>query len=395
MNYIDTNIDLHMPEYIDRFREYQPDLERVMVKLESRADPDLMNQALGAINGLRHHLTRSSDTAIITVGESLKDLSDLLTLMLESGNYVRSFSDLVLLTLDRLESLIHEAEEEHACDFAMAQAIHVILQTLKNNATLASLESDIEQALEKLVNVQALPESGSDDSCAIELFGEGVPTPEPIAGQEKEKEAYGLFMESMDFLNRVETLELEPLLLDNTYIPSHATFIIPMALTLNKMLNTDVSDDTLYQAFVYHDIGERSLPGSIFSDKKLSDLEFALIKTHPLVSASLIKPFVGEEILQIVEQHHERVNGNGYPNHLRGDEICIGAKILSLCDAFYAMTQPRAHKPVKRSYLRALAEINACSGSQFDSQVVEAFNELMQCEKIRAYAPGSRGVIAH
>ncbi|WP_394392914.1 HD-GYP domain-containing protein [Shewanella woodyi] len=84
------------------------------------------------------------------------------------------------------------------------------------------------------------------------------------------------------------------------------------------------------------------------------------------------------EAAQIVLQHHEQVDGAGYPNHLTGDKICDGAKIIAIADTFDARSHERAHHTLlKRPLVRTMNEINNFSGTQFDPYWVEIFNQVV------------------
>jgi len=391
MRDLTTDFDVDVPEYIDEFRRYLPDLELVMVQLEAKPNAKLMAQAYEFLSALKQSLTVSTDMIIISVAESIGDLSIVLNVMIKSDTYFKGFSDLVLLVFDRLAELIRDIEHDVTLDFELSQAIHIALQPLKEKLSVETLESKICTALNLLVNPRITTKGNSATGSDIELFDDV----ELFAGEETEQkpkdDIYKMYQEALAFLENSERLELESLLGESTHKQRHSSFIIPMALTLNKMLGSPVTEAALHQAVLFHDIGERVFPQSIYSAKKFTALEYQLVKSHPLISGATLKTFVSTEVVEIIEQHHECVDGSGYPYGLNKDTICIGAKILSLCDAFDAMTQQRPHKPVKRSFLRAVAEINACRGAQFDNAVVQVFNQLMLCKQIREEAPGSRG----
>lgn len=82
---------------------------------------------------------------------------------------------------------------------------------------------------------------------------------------------------------------------------------------------------------------------------------------------------------RMVQEHHERSDGEGYPAGLKEDEICDGAKILSIIDAYDAITHERAHTTkVKRPFIRAVLEINSQSGAQFSPKWIEIFNVIVK-----------------
>ena len=100
--------------------------------------------------------------------------------------------------------------------------------------------------------------------------------------------------------------------------------------------------------------------------------EFEAIKLHPGLGARILRtvPFLAPHI-PIVELHHERPDGSGYPHRLRGDEIPLLARIVHVTDAFDAMTSARAYRPA-RSSAEALRELWRCAGAEFDAEVVHA-----------------------
>lgn len=135
-------------------------------------------------------------------------------------------------------------------------------------------------------------------------------------------------------------------------------------------------------AAMLQDIGKISIPHSILKKQlPLTEEEQNIIQQHPLTAAKILEPIgIFSLELQIIKSHHERFDGTGYPNRLKGREIPIGARILALADAFDAMTSQRCYRPAK-SADKALEEIKISSGSQFDPDVVDAFQKVYQKHK--------------
>ncbi|MGV1100091.1 HD domain-containing phosphohydrolase [Thiovibrio sp. JS02] len=131
---------------------------------------------------------------------------------------------------------------------------------------------------------------------------------------------------------------------------------------------------TLHQASLVHDIGKIAVPHSILDKPgKLSEEEFALIKEHPYVGARILEPISAfADAIDIVLHHHERCDGSGYPHGLRGEAICLGARILAVADVYDALISERPYRDgwVKD---RVLEHIQAESGSRFDPAVIKAF----------------------
>jgi len=156
--------------------------------------------------------------------------------------------------------------------------------------------------------------------------------------------------------------------------------ILELCLEMNTIADSPVDETQLEVAVYMHDFAMALLPSQMLNKKeKLSEEEFTQIKTHPIASAALLahmQEWRGAE--EIVLQHHERMDGSGYPGKLTEDQICDGAKIMAIADTFESMTNLRADRDYKRSILRVVTEINAQSGSQFSPKWVDIFNQLIR-----------------
>jgi PAS domain S-box-containing protein/putative nucleotidyltransferase with HDIG domain len=126
-------------------------------------------------------------------------------------------------------------------------------------------------------------------------------------------------------------------------------------------------------ASLVHDIGKIHIPSEILSKPSpLRKTEFELLKGHPAAGAEIISRFAfPEDISTIVHQHHERLDGSGYPDGLKGDEILFEARILAVADVVEAMVSHRPYRPA-HSFDEALEEISSRSGTLYDPAVVEA-----------------------
>lgn len=154
----------------------------------------------------------------------------------------------------------------------------------------------------------------------------------------------------------------------------HSRFVAAYTLLLaqhsgisNRRVLIDIERGALL-----HDIGKIGIPERILQKKEpLSDKEMEIIKYHPLIGFAMIKEFSFlQEAAEIVLFHHERYDGCGYPFGLQGEEIPLSARLFSLSDTLDAITSDRPYRR-GRSFEEALAEIEKCSGSQFDPRLVE------------------------
>ncbi len=128
-----------------------------------------------------------------------------------------------------------------------------------------------------------------------------------------------------------------------------------------------------------HDIGKIGISDAIIRKKsKLTDKEFAIIKSHPVLSAYILEPVAFlEPIIPYVRHHHERMDGTGYPDGLVGEEIPLGARIIAVADTCDAIASDRPYRS-KSDLKDAIEELKRCAGSQFDSNITEAFIEALE-----------------
>lgn len=143
-------------------------------------------------------------------------------------------------------------------------------------------------------------------------------------------------------------------------------------------LNKDEKKEILTAANL-HDIGKIGVPEIILNKPgKLTHEEYNKMKEHPSIGESLISEINGyEQIAKIIRHHHEKYNGLGYPDGLKGEEIPLGSRVIAVADAFDAITSDRVYKS-KRSYDQARRILIEESGRQFDQEIVNIFLESIR-----------------
>ncbi len=144
-----------------------------------------------------------------------------------------------------------------------------------------------------------------------------------------------------------------------------------VAQTMN--LSNEEKKELEYAALL-HDVGKIGISEQILNKPgKLNDVEYEIIKTHPSKGVKILEPLKFlEEILPIIEAHHERYDGKGYPHGLIHEQIPMMARIIGVCDAYDAMTSDRSYRqPLDKEI--AMEEVKNGSGGQFDPAVVQAF----------------------
>ena len=164
------------------------------------------------------------------------------------------------------------------------------------------------------------------------------------------------------------------------YTSGHQHKVADLAIAIaREMKLEDTRIDQLRMAAVIHDIGKLYVPSDILSKPgKLSDIEFNLIKAHPQHGYDIVKGMDFPcNIAKAVLQHHERLDGSGYPNQLKGEDMILEAKILAVADVVEAMVAHRPYRPAL-GLDKALEEISKNKGKLYDPDVVDACVKLFK-----------------
>ena len=178
----------------------------------------------------------------------------------------------------------------------------------------------------------------------------------------------------------------------HSYMVSHYSAALATKLGLAQDLV-----EVIRTAGLLHDVGKVGVPdGVLKKNGPLSDEEFTVVKTHPVLSIKVLNDMVFlRKELEIVRYHQEKYDGTGYPYALKGDNIPLGARILAIGDTFEAMTANRPYRkalPVET----AVAELKKCAGTQFDPKLVKVFldslPEILSTRQI--YLEGLRKTVA-
>jgi len=164
------------------------------------------------------------------------------------------------------------------------------------------------------------------------------------------------------------------------YTAGHQRRVTKLACAIAKEMSLpDNKIEGLRMAGIIHDIGKISIPSEILSKPgPISEVEHSIIKTHPQVGYDILKKIEFPwPIAQIVLQHHERLDGSGYPSGLKGKKILLEARILAVADVVEAMSTHRPYRPAK-PIDEALAEISKNKGKLYDPAAVDACIKLFK-----------------
>ncbi len=161
----------------------------------------------------------------------------------------------------------------------------------------------------------------------------------------------------------------------DSYTAGHSSRVTLYSTIIAEQLGLPESEIRKVRlAGLLHDVGKIGIRDSVLSKPgHLTDEEFGVMKSHPSVGESILKPVTQlAEVIPGVVSHHERFDGKGYPRGLKGEEIPLLGRIIGVADAFDAMTSDRVYRP-RLSDEVAIGELKKHSGTQFDSRVVKAF----------------------
>jgi len=249
-------------------------------------------------------------------------------------------------------------------------------------------------SIERIRTIMAVPLNAPNDDRAMGVLG----VANMLVGDEyteEHEDFLGIFaIEAAMFIRQLKLRqELEQSYFDlittlaqaieakDPYTRGHVNRVADYSIRLGKALKLPPSEIVrVEKAAILHDVGKIATPEHILNKPgRLTDEEFAIMKEHVVESRKLLSEISGgidEKIKNYVGYHHERWDGKGYPRGLRGDQIPMGAQIIAVADTFDAMTSDRPYRK-GFSFEEALKRLVDSSGTQFSSNVLNRFFELM------------------
>lgn len=181
-------------------------------------------------------------------------------------------------------------------------------------------------------------------------------------------------------MQEYEVLEMLTAMVEDKdiYTSGHSKRVAMYASSIAQAMGlSEKEQTTIYEAGLLHDIGKILTPEAVLlKPRKCNRGEYAIIKNHSVDGEKMVL-FISsfKEYATIIRHHHERFDGEGYPDKLKGEAIPLSCRIMSVADAFDAMTTNRIYKS-RKTIEDALIELKKCSQTQFDPQVVDASMEV-------------------
>lgn len=246
---------------------------------------------------------------------------------------------------------------------------HFGLRIEKTISKILSDEKRFEEATEHLKNCLILQEKVTNDisQSQIQIIHYENEVRETRAILEKR------LQQSINTISRIGELR-------DVYTAGHQRRVKNLACAIARELGlSDSAIMNLSYGSLIHDIGKIYIASDILNKPgKISNLEYQILQTHSEHGYNVVKEVDFPEVIPtMIYQHHERVDGSGYPNHLTGDQILIESKILAVADVVEAMSSHRPYRPALGIDV-ALEEINSYKGKKFDEKVVEVCIQLFK-----------------
>lgn len=369
-------------EYRENFVEYYQRIEHLTIRLESNPYDQCAVLQLSEI--FKQLWLSSAQLNLTPLVENLVMLTKIFDCYLAQGAYPRAFSEYLLILIDRLLMIIDDALHTNSIDMLKAQQMQVSLQILNACENVTAVNKHVAEAIEQITRSASDEDHPLSKDFDIVLFEEtDLFTNTDTLSQDIDHVKTDAILKAREFMR---TKDADPLLYlanltdrQTKHGVAHTRFLLEICLAMNVMESEVVDPEQLWTSIVLHDIGLAHLEHILSSNRKLTEGEIAEVRKHPLIGAALCERMLHkEESSRVILEHHERVDGRGYPFGLTDQHISPGAKILAIVDSFHAMIMTRPHKVYTKSILRAVSEINACSGTHYDPYWVDVFNTCIK-----------------
>jgi len=398
MRYDDLD-EVILEETLEIFDTLHASCETVALELE-RGQNYLSNlQALKAL--FNEMLGRTYKLQLIQFTEALDETLKIISKLIDWDTCPKQLAEFILLINDRIYHLAHELQATKSVDVEHVQQILISLQHIvlvenpnylkeaisksicilakdivsdETNDSMLFDSSDVDKALEEedvfffgeeQDNILTLQQAFEHDTRHATL--EGSDNPVLIAKNR------------VDIILRDTLLKGYHRLSEKVTGHHHGRAVMELSMACNVLAGNPFNEKELIAGICLHDIALISIPEILSKKEKLTLDEVSTIRMHSEQGAKLATELGFSDVVsKIVYDHHERVDGRGYPNGKKGGEISEAGKLLAIVDSFNAMVNQRPYKKNPKSIFRAICEINACSGTQYDEQWVKIFNAFLR-----------------
>jgi HD-GYP domain-containing protein (c-di-GMP phosphodiesterase class II) len=356
-------------DLMDEINELYEASEQTLIELELKpTDNELQRALFRSIHTIKGDLGLVNFSPMLPLLQHVEDLLD----FLRKGevDYTSTMSDLVLLTMDRVKNFVEKVMSIGSADYD-----EILFEQL--TLAIGRVTPENHQQHEKLLTEAvlllnpALDMSGRSQETTNTATNSGVLSktgiPKDLSAEKR--------LDILFFRELMQTVEHR-----SNYWVGRGDRIAKLALYVNDVAGNPIEQDQLAVACYVHDFGMAFMPLKLLHKvNTYTDNEFNLMRSHVYKSARLLEHLEQWDMARkIVIQHHERVDGQGYPLGLKEADICEGAKLLAILDTFDAMTHPRSQNDaVTMPKKRAVVELNRQAEGQLSASWMQYFNQAM------------------
>lgn len=361
-----------LTDLLEEINELYEASEQTLIELELKPeDNELQRSLFRSIHTIKGDLGLVSFSPLIPLLQHVEDLLD----YLRKGqiDYTSNMSDLVLLTMDRVKIFVQACISSGEAQYDE----NLFSQLVKQITRISPENSDQHEKL--LTEAVLLLDPSLDVSFSNEDDDQSEATSPAIVSMATTGIPKSISNEKRSDIVFFREL-MKPIEKRSMYWEGRGDRIAKLAAYINKVAGSPIDEDQLAVACYMHDFGMAFMPIELLHKQdQLNDQEFNLMRSHVYKSARLLE-YLNQwnDARKIVMQHHERVDGTGYPLGLKEKDICDGGLLLAILDTFDAITHSRAHEAhLQRPKKMAVIEINRIAKGQFSVKWMQAFNSGM------------------
>ena len=369
----DLNIKISMDdEIINDFRENFNDQYEVAANCISQLEKDASDtDAIHAMFRALHTIKGNSNLCQLNILTQFSHAVEEIAVAMRQGEirYKPILGEVILLSLDKIKEVSEDLFQSREVDTELLNQAEEILNSISAHPQIS--------VTSKAAKVIALIASRTIESNGLDVYGIDSLV-SPGTGSVSIHDA----SVPSDKAQQLEYFEQLAILLESKfpYWDGRIQRTLPLALELNRQMGNAEDPVQMKAAVLMHDISLAFLNERLWQkETKFSAVEIEQMQQHPMLSAKMLELIPGwNNAKDIILQHHERWDGTGYPDGINGDRIRPGAQVMAVVDAFESMTHARPDRQYKRSILRAMTEINNCSGTQFSPHITSLFNTVIR-----------------
>jgi len=347
-------------DYLEAFGDTHAEIERNITLLQrTPEDSARIHSLFRSLHTLKSNAAMLQLDFMVAFLHPLEDLVG--SVRVAHIPFTPQIAEVILLSVDRARLAADAAESGHSLDSMQLEPIAMALRELS--------KLDATQVQARIPGVIRLFGGAlAEDKGMVQLPPSAV-LPVVKSGQDHPRKA------DLELFWRLALMTERR----SMYWDGRTARILPLALETNHVAGSPIDPVQLEAAVYMHDVGMAFLGEAIWAKTgKFTDLELREMRTHPVIGSEIIRRMDGwQAAAEMVAQHHERPNGLGYPFSLKAEQICKGATLLGVIDAFEAMTHERGDRYHKKSIVRTISEINASEG-QFGREWIEPFNKVIR-----------------